>query len=119
MMIEVMMSQRGYRMVYYGIINLISTILFLYPSFNGNDNTLDKSSNGAIFFIIILVYLFEAIYFYPLIIYTIKYWRSIDYGMGDMSVLHQIFFWRLKFNYIMIISYITILISCLIFIKLL
>ncbi len=72
MMIEVMVSQRGYRMVYYGVINFISSILFFYPSYNFNNNTLDKI-NGIIFFIIIFVYLVETICNYPLIVYTIKH----------------------------------------------
>ena len=117
MMIEVMVSQRGYRMVYYGVINFISSILFFYPSYNFNNNTLDKI-NGIIFFIIIFVYLVDTICNYPLIVYTIKHWSSTNYGMGKMSIFKQIFFWGFRFNYIIIISYIIILLACYILIKL-
>ena len=125
MMIEVMVSQRGYRMVYYGIITLISSMIFLSSSyyiyiykyndfkqcFLGNINVtielLNKERNSIIIFgIIIFDYLIESLYLNNLILNTFKNWFYIDYGMSQRSICNQIFFFKItKCNYIIIISY--------------
>ena len=119
MMIEVMEMQRGYRMVYYGIINIISSIIFLgsyyfeYNKFKQNlsgnyaiNEIFDKEKiNVIIIGIILLANLIESLYLKQLISMILKNWFSIDYGMEERSKCKQIFFWKFKCNFIMIISY--------------
>ena len=119
MMIEVMELQRGYRMVYYGVINIISSFIFLgsyYFEYNNfKQNLSGKNAIVEIFNkekinvitigIILLVYLIESLYLKKLISMILKNWFSINYGMGEMSQSQQIFFWGFKCNFIIIISY--------------
>ena len=88
MMIEVMEMQRGYRMVYYGITNIISSIIFLgsyyfeYNYFKQNlsgkkaiDEIFNKEKiNVIIIGIILLVYLIESLYLKQLISMILKNW---------------------------------------------
>lgn len=130
MMIEVMECQRGYRLVYYGIITLFSSFIFMISTYfeynnfkiclserySNLDIVYNKETNSFILIgIIIVVYLAEVFYLKKLVFYILKSWNHIDYGMGEMSLKEQIFFWRIKPNYIMLISY-SIIISVIIII---
>lgn len=132
MMIEVMVYQRGYRIVYYLIITSLSSLLFLFSSYFeyyniklclfDNINAINALFNKEIISafiigIILVVYLFESFYLGNLIYAVIKNWSKINYGMGDMTILEQIFFWRNKdsFNYIMKITYPIIFIGIIIY----
>jgi len=119
MMIEVMEMQRGYRMVYYGVIHIISSFIFLcsyYFEYNYFKHNLSgkyaigeifnkEKVNAIIIGIILLVYLIESLYLKELISMILKNWFNIDYGMGERTKAEQIFFWRFKCNFIIIISY--------------
>ena len=65
--------------------------------------------------VILIDYLLEAFYLRYLIFDIIKYWSSIDYGMGKMTIWSQIFFFRFKINYIMKYSYSAIVLSIILY----
>jgi hypothetical protein len=134
MNIEVMVYQRGYRIVYYSIITILSSLLFLsslYFEYNNIKlcfieiqnvsaiNFLFKKEmiSIAIIGIILMAYLFESFYLKNLIFDIIKSWNYIDYGKGKMTIWQQIFFWRIKshFNYIMKIAYAIIFVGIMLY----
>ena len=134
MNIEVMVYQRGYRIVYYSIITILSSLLFLsslYFEYNNIKlcfieiqnvsaiNFLFKKEmiSIAIIGIILMAYLFESFYLKNLIFDIIKSWNYIDYGMDEMTIWQQIFFWRIKshLNYIMIITYVIIFVGIMLY----
>ena len=129
MKIEVMIYQRGYRIVYYLIITILSSLLFLFSSYfeynniklclykySSDINVLFNKEKISAFFvgIILVVYLFESFYLRDLFFAIIKRWNHIDYDMGiNNNIWKQIFFFRIKnnFNYIMKICYSIIFIG--------
>ena len=130
MKIEVMIYQRSYRMVYYGIAIIISSVVFLVSTYfeynklkqclHGNNISTEELYNhekNSIYLIgvILIDYLLEAFYLRYLIFDIIKYWSSIDYGMGKMTIWSQIFFFRFKINYIMKYSYSAIALSIILY----
>ena len=119
MLREVMWLQRAYRTIVYGIIILISTILFslsclieyhqLKTCLNANNSALDKvvKNNKYSFFclgVVLIVYIFEFNYIKGLVFNVAKKWNSIDYGMGQRSKLGWIFFFK-KINIIQIVCF--------------
>ena len=132
MKIEVMLYQRSYRMVYYGIATIISSLIFLvsiYFEYNKfkqclSDNNISTEElynyeKSSIYLIccIIIDYLVEALYLRDFIINIIKDWSYIDYGMGNLTIWNQIFFFGIKFNYIMKYSYSAIVVAIILFYK--
>ncbi len=132
MKIEVMIYQRGYRIVYYLIITILSSLLFLFSSYfeynniklclykySSDINVLFNKEKISAFFvgIILVVYLFESFYLRDLFVSIIKSWSYIDYDMGINSIWKQIFFFRIKnnFNYIMKIDYSIIFIGIILY----
>ena len=116
---QVMSYQRGYRTVYYGIISFISCSLYLLGSFLeykklkyclfGYDNSINEiyafEKNSLIIIIIIIaVYLIELYYIQRLVSIVLKNWKKIHYGLGEMTLLKDIFFFR-KINFIHIITF--------------
>ena len=112
MKIEVMIYQRGYRIVYYLIITILSSLLFIFSSYfeynnikhclyeNSSDiNALFNKEKISAFIIgiILAVYLFESFYLRDLFFAIIKSWNHIDYDMGiNNNIWKQIFFLELK-----------------------
>ena len=133
MKIEVMIYQRGYRIVYYLIITTLSSLLFLLSTYYEHNNIKlclhENSSDINVLFtkekisafiigIILVVYLFETFYFRDLVFAIIKSWSYIDYDMGiNNNIWKQIFFFRIKnnFNYIMKIAYSIIFIGIILY----
>ena len=133
MKIEVMIYQRGYRIVYYLIITILSSLLFLLSTYYEYNNIklclYENSSDINVLFtkekisafiigIILVVYLFETFYFRDLVFAIIKSWSHIDYDMGiNNNIWKQIFFFRIKnnFNYIMKIAYSIIFIGIILY----
>ena len=133
MKIEVMIYQRGYRIVYYLIITILSSLLFFFSSYfeynnikhclyeNSSDiNALFNKEKISAFIIgiILAVYLFESFYLRDLFFAIIKSWNHIDYDMGiNNNIWKQIFFFRIKnnFNYIMKICYSIIFIGIILY----
>ena len=116
---QVMSYQRGYRTIYYGIISLISSILFLLGSILeykklkyclfGYDNAINeiyKFEKKSLFIICIILFLFclEFYYIQRLVFIVLKNWKKINYGLGEITILKDIFFFR-KINFIHIIYF--------------
>ena len=119
MLREVMWLQRGYRTVVYGIIILISTILFSISSLieynqfksclNGNNDALDKVVNNNKYSftcigVIVISFIFEFNYIKGFVFNVAKNWNNIDYGMGKRSKLEWIFFFK-RINVFQIVGF--------------
>ena len=116
---QVMSYQRGYRTIYYGVISLISSFIFLLGSILdykklkyclfGNDNAINeiyKFEKKSLFIICIILFLFclEFYYIQRLVFIVLKNWKKINYGLGEITLLKDIFFFR-KLNFIHITSF--------------
>ena len=109
MLKEVMWLQRAYRTVVYGIILLLSTILFIFSCLleyyqlksclNGKNEALDiviKEYKFSLICIgvIILFYMYELITIRFLVKKVLKKWNTLDYRMGERTKLGWIFFFK-------------------------